>query len=126
MTMTIADWCVLAAGFALPFIFTIYAKSSKDFDNNQPRVYMDRIEGSRKRSYWAVQNGYETFPLFVAAVLLAERAGVAQATVDQLAMGFVACRLVYGLLYILDKASLRSTIWVASMGCVVTLFIQAA
>ena len=126
MTMTIADWCVLAAGLGVPFLFTIYAKSSKGFDNNQPRVYMDRIEGTRKRAYWAVQNGYETFPLFLAAVLLAERATVTQGTVDTVAMGFVACRLVYGLLYITDKASLRSAVWVASMACIVTLFIRAA
>jgi uncharacterized MAPEG superfamily protein len=73
-----------------------------------------------------VQNGYETFPLFLAAVLLAERAAVAQATVDMLAVGFVACRLVYGVMYVLDKATLRSLVWVAALGCVVALFVLSA
>ena len=126
MTMTIANWCILAAGLVVPFIFTIYAKASKDFDNAKPREFMDHLAGARKRAYWAVQNGYETFPLFVAAVLLAERAAVAQSMVDMLAMGFVACRLVYGVMYVTDKATLRSLVWMAAMACVVALFVFAA
>lgn len=126
MAMTIADWCLLLAGLVVPFFFTVYAKASKDFDNARPRDYMARLDGARQRSYWAVQNGYETFPLFVAAVLLAERAQAAQATVDLLAAGYVLCRLAYGVLYILDQATLRSLVWVASMGCIVGLFVQAA
>lgn len=126
LTLTIADWCILAAGILVPFVFTIYAKASKDFDNSKPRDYMEHLAGARKRAYWAVQNGQETFPLFVAAVLLAERASAAQATVDLLAVGFVICRLVYGVMYVLDKATLRSLVWVATMGFIVTLFTFAA
>ncbi|HNE25851.1 MAG TPA: MAPEG family protein [Pseudomonadales bacterium] len=121
--LTVADWCLLAAGLVVPFIFTIYAKASKGFDNAKPREYMEQLAGARKRAHWAVQNGYETFPLFIAAVLLAERAGVAQATVNALAVAFVACRLVYGVMYVCDKATLRSLVWVASMVCVVSLFV---
>lgn len=126
LTLTIADWCILVAGLIVPFVFTIYAKASKSFDNAKPREYMEHLVGARKRAYWAVQNGQETYPLFVAAVLLAERAAAAQATVDMLAAGFVACRLVYGLMYVLDKATLRSLVWVASIGCVVALFVISA
>jgi uncharacterized MAPEG superfamily protein len=126
MTLTIADWCIFVAGVIVPFMFTIYAKASKDFDNAKPREYMERLAGARKRAYWAVQNGHETYALFVAAVLLAERAGAAQAAVNTLALGFVACRLIYGLLYVLDKATLRSLVWVAAMGCIVSLFVMAA
>ena len=126
MALTIADWCILAAGILVPFVFTIYAKASKDFDNSKPRDYMEHLAGARKRAHWAVQNGHETFPLFVAAVLLAERASAAQATVDMLAVGFVVCRLVYGVMYVLDKATLRSLVWAAAMGFIVTLFTFAA
>ena len=126
MALTIADWCILAAGILVPFVFTIYAKSSKDFDNSKPRDYMEHLAGARKRAHWAVQNGHETFPLFVAAVLLAERASAVQATVDMLAVGFVVCRLVYGVMYVLDKATLRSLVWAAAMGFIVTLFTFAA
>lgn len=126
MALTIADWCILAAGILVPFVFTIYAKASKDFDNSKPRDYMEHLAGARKRAHWAVQNGHETFPLFVAAVLLAERASAAQATVDMLAVGFVVCRLVYGVMYVLDKATLRSLVWAAAMGFIVMLFTFAA
>lgn len=126
MTLTTADWCILVAGLVVPFVFTIYAKSSKGFDNSRPREYMENLAGARKRAHWAVQNGYETYPLFVAAVLLAERAAVAQPTVNMLAAGFVVCRLAYGLMYVLDKATLRSLVWLASMGCVVALFVLPA
>ncbi len=121
--LTVADWCIFVAGLVVPFIFTIYSKTGKGFDNAKPREYMAQLEGARKRASWAVQNGYETYPLFVAAVLLAERAGVMQSTVNLLAIGFVVCRLLYGALYMLDKATLRSLVWVASMICVVSLFV---
>ena len=125
-TLTIADWCIFIAGMLVPVVFTIYAKASKGFDNAKPREYMEHIAGARKRAYWAVQNGYETFPLFMAAVLLAERATVAQQTVNLLAVGFVVCRFIYGLMYVLDKATMRSLVWAASMVCVVSLFVLAA
>lgn len=125
LSLTVADWCIFIAGLVVPFVFTIYAKASKDFDNARPREYMEYLEGARKRAHWAVQNGYETYPLFIAAVLLAERAGVTQATTDMLAVGFVACRLLYGLMYVLDKAALRSLVWVGSMACIVSLFALA-
>ena len=125
-TLTFADWCIFVAGMVVPFIFTIYAKFSKDFDNAKPREFMEHVAGARKRAYWAVQNGYETYPLFIAAVLLAEKAGVAQMQVDALAGGFVVCRLVYGLMYVLDKSTARSLVWAMSMICVVSLFVLSA
>lgn len=123
--LTLADWCIFVAGVVVPFIFTIYAKATKDFNNARPREYMERLEGARKRAHWAVQNGYETYPLFVAAVLLAERAGAVQSTVNMLALAFVTCRLVYCALYVADKATARSVVWMASIGCVVALFVYA-
>ena len=126
MTLTVADWCIVMAGVVVPFIFTIYAKASKDFDNAKPRDFMERLNGARKRAHWAVQNGYETYPLFVAAVLLAERAAANQTTIDTLAVGFVVCRFVYGLMYVLDKATMRSIVWAAAMACIVALFVISA
>lgn len=126
MTLTVADWCIVMAGVVVPFIFTIYAKASKDFDNAKPRDFMERLNGARKRAHWAVQNGYETYPLFVAAVLLAERAVANQTTIDTLAVGFVVCRFVYGLMYVLDKATMRSIVWAAAMACIVALFVISA
>jgi uncharacterized MAPEG superfamily protein len=33
--------------------------------------------------------------------------------------------LVYGALYVADKATARSVVWMASIGCVVALFVYA-
>ncbi len=126
LSLTVADWCIFIAGVVVPFLFTIYAKASKDFDNARPRDYMARLDGARQRAHWAVQNGYETYPLYVAAVLLAERAAVVQSTVNLLAAGYIACRLVYGLMYVMDKATPRSLVWIMSMICIVMLFVKAA
>lgn len=125
MELTIANWCIFFVGLVLPFLLTIFTKTQAGFDNHQPRVYAEGLDGARKRALWAIQNGAETFALFAVAVLLAERAEVAQATVDQLALGFVAARVAYSLCYIFNLATLRSLVWVAGTACIVALFVLA-
>ncbi len=127
--MTIAFWCVLAA-FVSPYLFIAHAKfSAGDFgpkQNHNPREFLERLEGARKRAYWAQQNSYEVNPAFAAAVIIAQLAGATQGTVDGIAIAFVASRLAYGLCYIKDWASARSLIWAFGIGCIVTLFVTAA
>jgi uncharacterized MAPEG superfamily protein len=50
---------------------------------------------------------------------------VAQSNVDTLAIGFIAARIVYTVLYLIDSAALRSVAWMVGYGCVITLFIRA-
>ncbi len=120
--MTIAYWCVLIAAF-LPILFTGIAKfSGKGFNNFTPRKFQDRLDGFRQRAHWAHLNSFEAFPPFAAAVIIAHQLGHNQATVDKLAMAFIGLRLVYGALYIADRASLRSVAWLAAVGCWVAMF----
>jgi uncharacterized MAPEG superfamily protein len=120
--MTIAYWCVLIAAF-LPILFTGVAKfSGKGFNNFAPRKFQDRLEGFRQRAHWAHLNSFEAFPPFAAAVIIAHQLGRSQATLDQLAMAFIAFRLIYGALYIADRASLRSVAWLAAVVCWVAMF----
>lgn len=126
--MTIAFWCVLIAIF-LPLIWTSTAKFTTGFrprDNHNPREYLARLEGSAKRAVWAEQNTFESIPGFMAAVIIAHIAHAPQGWVDLLAVSYIALRLVYGLLYIADKAVLRSVVWAGGLACVVGLFIAAA
>lgn len=122
--MTIALWCVLVAGI-LPQFFGIYAKASKDFDNNNPREYLARLEGKRARAVAAMANGYEGFPLFAAAVIIASMLKGPQFATDMLALGYIATRFAYGVLYIAGKGTLRSVVWMAGLACIVTLFVKA-
>ena len=52
--MTIAFWCVLAAGL-LPYVFVVIGKSG-GLDNNSPRQAALTLTGVRQRAYWAHQN----------------------------------------------------------------------
>lgn len=126
--MTTAYWCVLAA-ILLPYIWTGIAKFTSGFtprDNHNPREYLERLQGAAKRAHWAQLNTFESTPGFMAAVIIAQLAQAPQARIDMLALGFIALRLVYGLLYIADLALLRTLVWAAGVACVVGLFVIAA
>jgi len=85
-----------------------------------------RLDGWRQRANWAQLNGFEAFPPFAAAVIIAHLLAVPQARIDLLAMAFIAARVVYGILYLANLPSLRSLAWMIATGCVVALFVSAA
>lgn len=120
--MPIALWCVLIAGI-LPYIAASIAKGRSDFDNANPRDWLAKQEGFRKRANAAQANGFETFPLFAAAVIIAMTIKHApQHKIDLLAAGFVVARIAYLGFYLANLAALRSTAWTAGAICVVALF----
>lgn len=118
---TTAHWCVLLAGL-LPYAATITAKAGARFDNRQPRDWLARQTGWRARAHAAQLNGFEAFPLFAAAVLVAQQVDAPQARVDALAIAFVAARLAYLGAYLADLAWLRSVVWLVGIGCAVAIF----
>ncbi len=124
--MTTAYWCVLIAAL-LPYALTGYAKSSaRGYDNRAPRDWQSRLEGRAARAHWAHLNGFEAFPFFAAAVIIAHLAGVAQDNIDLLAMGFIAARVVYSILFVAGIAVLRSVVWALGLFACIGLFIFAA
>ena len=120
--MNVAYACLLAAAL-LPYVFTGIAKWSGEFDNRVPREYLSRLSGYRQRAHWVQLNAFETFPVFAAGVLVAHQVGAPQGRIDALALAFVAARVLYGVCYLADLATLRSLVWIASMGIVVALFL---
>jgi uncharacterized MAPEG superfamily protein len=124
--MTIAYWCVLFAAL-MPIVWSGVAKGgAEDFDNSRPRVYLSALQGWRQRADWAQQNAWEAFAPFAAGVVVATQIGVAQATIDLLAVGFVAMRILHGVFYITDKATLRSLVYILGLLCTVGFFIAGA
>jgi uncharacterized MAPEG superfamily protein len=123
--MTIAFWCVLAAAL-IPYFTVGFAKYRPDFDNARPREWLARLEGWRARAFWAHQNAFEAFPPFAAGVIIAQLAGAPQGRVDLLALVFIAARIAYSALYMLDRATLRTIVWTVGIACVVGLFVIAA
>lgn len=123
--MTTAFWCILAAGL-MPYAATLIAKvGARDFNNADPRAWLQRQEGFRHRANAAQLNAFETFPLFAAAVLVAAYLHAPQARIDMLALGFIAARVAYLAFYLANIAILRSLAWLAGMVCVVAIFIAA-
>ena len=124
--MHISYWCILIAGL-LPMLTVAVAKYGKrDFDNSEPRAWLDRQTGLRRRADYAHRNHFEALPFFAAAVLVAQQTGAAQAWIDGLAMAFIAARLVYTALYLNDLPSLRSLSWTVGYACVIGLFVVSA
>lgn len=130
--MTIALWCLLAAGI-IPQLFGMYAKASKNFDNNNPREFLAQVQGKKARAVAAMQNGYEGLPLFIAAVLIAHIVPllnpshiVNQSMINMLAIGYIVTRIAFGFLYIAGLGTLRSLVWLAGMACIIGLFVISA
>lgn len=124
--MTQAYWCVLVAAL-LPFVFTGLAKlGGRRYNNHSPRDFLEKQEGYRKRAHWTQLNSFEAFPAFAAAVIIAHLAGGNQASIDLYAMAFIGFRIVYGVLYLANLATLRSLAWMGGLVCVILLFTTAA
>jgi uncharacterized MAPEG superfamily protein len=123
--MNIAFICILIMGL-MPFIFVAIAKfGSKQFGataNHNPREFIAKLEGWPKRAAWAQINSFEAFPLFAIAVLIAIYKHAPQATIDKTCLIIVGLRIIYGILYIADKASLRSLVWFISLCYTIYLF----
>lgn len=117
--------CVLIAGL-LPYLWTVLAKAAGPrYDNTDVRGWQAKLTGLSHRAHAAHLNSFEAFPLFAVAVLAAQVAGAEQQRVMLLAIAFIALRLLYGVVYLLNLASLRSVVWFASMACTVAIFVSA-
>ena len=127
--MTVAQLCLLVA-CVLPVVCAGLAKSKgfgkrrRDggFDNHSPREWLARQQGWQARANAAQANSWEALPIFLAGLFIAHQHQAAQATVDALALGFIAARLAYIGLYLADRASLRSLVWAAGLAACAALF----
>jgi uncharacterized MAPEG superfamily protein len=83
------------------------------------------LEGLGQRATAAHYNSFEALQLFLAALLSCVIAGNYDNTMQGLAWGFVLCRIIYILLYLIDKALMRSIVWSIGVGCIVTMMVRA-
>jgi uncharacterized MAPEG superfamily protein len=101
----------------IPYVTVAYAKSSKGFDNADPRNELP-FKGAKLRALNAQLNGYEVFPFFAFAVLFAELKHASLLWIDVLAVLFIVIRLVYTWAYISNKPTIRSLVF--TLGFLVT------
>ncbi|WP_295849964.1 MAPEG family protein [Tardiphaga sp.] len=111
--MPIAYWSILLAAL-LPLGLIAYAKSGSR-DNHTPRDSAEQLTGARRRAYAAHQNAYENFPFFAVAVVAALSFGAASSTLNILALLYIAFRIAYSYLYIVDRPSLRSATYAGGL-----------
>ena len=125
--MLFAHWMLLVATF-LPIVAIAFAKAKKGYNNHQPRAYIEGLGENtmQKRMAWAQENSWEALIMFAPAVLLATVLHANPNTMNLLAGGFVAARLVYLWCYAKDLATARSSIWFVGVLCVVGLYVSAA
>jgi uncharacterized MAPEG superfamily protein len=131
--ITVAHWCVLAAAL-MPIVCAAIAKrggfgkraSEGGFDNNEPRAWLAKQQGVAARANAAQMNSFEALPLFIGAVALAMVSQAPQGRVDALAAAFIACRVVYVVLYLADKASVRTVVWTLGVAVNVALLFSSA
>lgn len=108
--MPIAAWCLLIVAI-MPVLVVGYAKAGGNYDNKEPRLWMQTLEGGKRRAYAAHINCFEALPVFLACLFVAVWTDGAPWLVDLLAVLFVVFRIGYVLAYVGDKPALRSSLW---------------
>ncbi len=124
--MSIAYWCILIVAL-LPYVWVFVAKSgAPGYNNKDPRGWIAKQDNYRVRNAHAAHlNAFEAFAPFAAAVLMAQLAGVDPGLISPIAIAFVVCRVLHGVLYLAAIPMLRSLIWIGGFGCVVALMVLA-
>ncbi|MDF3834510.1 MAPEG family protein [Cupriavidus basilensis] len=121
--MPIAFWCVLLAGI-LPVVTVGIAKAGgRGYDNHDPRGWLEEQAGRARRADQAHRNHFEAFPFFAAAVLSASFLHAPASRIDELALVFVAARILYTLCYLADRATLRTLCWTVGFLSVIGIFL---
>ena len=110
----------------LPYVFTLIAKKSAGFrakDNQNPRAFLEKSTGLASRANAAQQNSFESLPLFIASILMAEYMVVPQSLVMTFGIAYLVFRVIYGICYLANWSTLRSIVWLLSLLCPITLLL---
>lgn len=110
----------------LPYIFAVIAKMAGGFraqDNQNPREFLSKTTGLAARANAVQQNSFEGLPLFIAAILMAEYMVLPQQITMIFGIAYIVLRVVYGLCYLANWATLRSIVWFMAISCPVLLLL---
>ena len=118
--MTIAIWCILVAA-ALPYVAFSFVKG---IDPTKPRDRLAGLDEASLRAYGAHLNGFETFPLFAAAVIVGHMVGGPSRAADLLAILYVLIRIGHLAAYLSGRQPLRSAAFGVGQLVAVAIFIS--
>ena len=117
---------LILAACLLPYVFTLIAKKTADFrakDNQNPRAFLEKSSGLASRANAVQQNSFESLPLFIAAILMAEYLVMPHSLIMTFGIGYLVFRVLYGICYLANWATLRSIVWLLSILCPVALLL---
>lgn len=125
--MTILMICLFIA-MLLPFLakapVAMAMHKLSGYDNNNPREQQARLDGLGARALAAHQNAFESLIIFAPAILLAIATKNTGDFIQQLAITHVVMRIIYNVLYLVDKSTLRSIVWAIGIICTFTIVWQ--
>jgi uncharacterized MAPEG superfamily protein len=131
LSMTIPFWCLFAA-VLLPYIWFSFAapfkamQFGKALDNHTPRLQDPALAGRAARAQGAHFNSLEALAYFAPAVLVAHLAQADATWSARLAILFVVCRVIHGIVYMLDRPPLRTAFFAIGLLSSIALFVLAA
>ena len=111
----------------LPYVFAVVAKMAGGFkreDNQNPREFLAKTTGLAARAKAVQQNSFESLPLFIAAVLMAEYMVIPQVVVMMFGIAYIVLRIIYGICYLANWATLRSIVWMLSLLCPICILLM--
>ncbi|KAI0870555.1 hypothetical protein GGS24DRAFT_504639 [Hypoxylon argillaceum] len=111
----------------------------KYFDPSNPRTFAARLEKSDLdketvarilRAESASANGFEGLPLFAAAVVAGNSAGLSPVALNSLTFAYILSRVAYNWVYIFlsenrNLAPIRTPVWFVGAISTLTLFVKA-
>ncbi|KAI0865354.1 hypothetical protein F4860DRAFT_306173 [Xylaria cubensis] len=111
----------------------------KYFDPTNPRTFPARLEKSGldketvariQRAESASSNGFEGLPLFAAAIVAGNSAGLSNVAMNSLSITYILSRIVYNWVYIFlggnrQMAGLRTPVWFVGIGSALAMFVKA-
>ena len=111
----------------LPYVFAVVAKMAGGFkreDNQNPREFLAKTTGLAARANAVQQNSFESLPLFIAAVLMADYMVIPQVVVMMFGIAYIVLRIIYGICYLANWATLRSIVWMLSLLCPICILLM--
>ncbi|MEM6446823.1 MAG: MAPEG family protein [Cyanobacteria bacterium P01_D01_bin.123] len=124
---TVLLYCIAIAGFLIyvPFGWVSVARLQLGYQPSTPRAMFDQLPPFAQRATWAHQNSFEAFMLFAAAALTCYVIGNVSVWAAQLAVIFLAARLLYSICYVADWPWARSLMWALGSACIGGLFLNS-
>ena len=128
--MTIPLWC-LVGGLLLPYIWAGVSvpfrnKELGSLDLAQPRLQALSLTGGGAGAWGAQMNQWEALTVFTAANFIAFTQGVDPAgSWATASIVWLAARLLHGVFYVMEQATLRVACFVASLAMSVWIIVMA-